>query len=460
MTGFRQLAVLSFWLLLGGISAPGFAAELRWNPQTETLDAALNDEPVSEVLLELGRLTKWKIWFEPGLESSVSARFAGLPAHRALRRILGDWHYALLPGKTGGKRLYIYRSSMFSATEELSLARRSGSGKTARIENELIVIPGKKFTGDIQELAQSLDAEIVGGSDNLGAWRFRFENGREAEEARTNLARNDAVRVEDNYQFDIPPYESSPRSELYALPKVRAGKNPNTDQLMVAMLDTPMQADTPLLSEFLLPSVSVAGEPGELASDEPTHGTTMAMSFLHGLALISEPDQESSVRILPVDVYGAQEVTSTFQLAAGIVAGMESGARLFNLSLGGRETSPLLERVIREAHELGAVFIGAAGNEPGVPNVFPAAYPEFLAVTSSTPSGELASYANNGQFVDVIVPGHSFVPYSGKTYLIQGTSVSSAVVAGMTAGFAAESGVTLRQAEEQMRRALPNPPNR
>ena len=456
MIGVRKSIIVSAWLILYGNSWTGLTSELNWNPQKKTLDAFLKNEPVSEVILKLGKLTGWKVWIEPGLEANVSVRFTELPVHHALPRILGDWHYTLLPEPLGGRRLYIYKS-LLSATEELSLSRNSDGEESEQIKNELIVIPGKSFTEDIKELAQLFGAEIVGNSTKLGAWLFRFDNERQTEEVRMKLAQNDSVRTEANYRLTIPSYSlyGGPLNQI--LPEIRANKNPNTDHLVVALIDTPVQADTPVLSEFLLPPISVAGELGQIKSDKLTHGTAMALSFLHGLAYLTHPEGfGSNVRILPINVYDTSKKTSTFQLALGIVVGMDSGARFFNMSFEGHGSSPILKRVIQEAHRQGAVFVGAVGNktENGLHYDFPAAYPEFLAVTSWTQTGELAPNANIGKFVDVIFSGDMYIYHGDRTHFIRGASVASAVVAGITVGYAAESGKTLRQAEKMIRQTL------
>ena len=73
--------------------------------------------------------------------------------------------------------------------------------------------------------------------------------------------------------------------------------------------------------------------------------------------------------------------------------------------------------------ERGVLFLAAAGNEPTTAPNYPAAYPEVLAVTAGGRNGQLASYANRGDFVDVAAPGSSIIHFDGKAYLVSGTSV-------------------------------------
>lgn len=444
------LACLAFWAGTAVV-----AGQLNWNPKTGKVDASLQGESLSKVLSDIGALADWEVLVEPGLQATVSTRFEGLPAHQALRRILGNLNFAVLPGKNGRKKLYIYRNSIGAATKRLKTEAGNQPFESRRIENEIIAALNSDSPETIEKLAGSLNAEVVGKIDGLNAYRLRFQNKDEAERARKELGSLDSLQISDNYEMDIPArLLSSLHFGKAAAPKIRANAASDQEPLIVALIDTPVQADASGLSEFLLPTVSLAGERGPPA-DEPTHGTTMAITLLRGLEMVNEGGASANVRILPVDVYGGEEVTSTFQVAAGVVAAMRSGARLFSVSLGGQETAPFLQRVIQDAHQSGAMFVGAAGNEPGSHDIFPAAYPEFLAVTSSDATGRVAPYANSGGFVDVMVPGRAQVSYKGKTYLIKGTSVSAASVSGIVAGVAAESGLPLQQVERQIRSFLP-----
>ena len=100
----------------------------------------------------------------------------------------------------------------------------------------------------------------------------------------------------------------------------------------------------------------------------------MASTILHSLQQVT--GGKTSVQILPVDVYGQSPGTTTFDVASGIVAAINAGANVINLSLGGDGESTILHQIIQERHDKGIVFVGAAGNEPVTSPFYPAAYPE------------------------------------------------------------------------------------
>ena len=116
-----------------------------------------------------------------------------------------------------------------------------------------------------------------------------------------------------------------------------------------------------------------------------------------------------------------------------------------------------MEEVIDQASAQGILFVGAAGNSPGTEPVFPAAYPGVLAVTASSRPGQVASYANTGDFVDVMVPGRTYLDFNGVTYMVNGTSASAAYVSGLAASIAAATGRPVQEVALELKAQLPKP---
>jgi hypothetical protein len=171
----------------------------------------------------------------------------------------------------------------------------------------------------------------------------------------------------------------------------------------------------------------------------------MSATLLRGLASLAGAGAETPVRLLPVDVYGGQDSTTSFEMALGIQAAINQGAQIVNLSLGGADPNPFVHRLIQAGRERGVVFLAAAGNAPVTDPTYPAAYPEVIAVTALNRRGEVAAYANRGDFVDVGAPGASVVVFQGQPYLVVGTSPATANASALAAYLAATSG--LRGAE-------------
>jgi hypothetical protein len=202
---------------------------------------------------------------------------------------------------------------------------------------------------------------------------------------------------------------------------------------------------------LILDSLSVAGD-ATAPTDRLTHGPAMAETLFNGLATTLDKDPATSVRVLPVDVYGNNPTTSAFDVALGIYRAVEKGAQIINLSMGTDGDSPVLHEVIANSQAQGVVFFAAAGNEPVNTPTYPAAYPGVVAVTAVDRSGNIASYANYGSFVQAGGPGTVPVTLNNQTYLVSGTSPSTAYVSGVAAGLAEKTG----RSPSQVAQAIPS----
>lgn len=320
------------------------------------------------------------------------------------------------------------------------------------VANELIVTlkPGTKIDG----LAAQLGARVLGRMDHFHTYRLQFGDDSATAAAREKIEINPQVAAVDlNYLIVSPPagemLPSSPSSVLDL--KVKPG--PSDGRIVVGLIDSAVQLQGPGMDGFLLPPISASDgsvpDPNVL-----THGTSMAETILQGLSTLQGTATTSSVRILPVDVYGDSLTTSSWQVADGILKAVEGGATIINLSLGSDGNSSLLQTVIQDAHAQGISFFGAAGNEALTTPTYPAAWPEVVAVTSLDQSGNVSAFANYGDFVDVGAPASTTVNFQGQSYLATGTSVSTAFISGLAAGFAEKKQATAVQAEEAIRKTL------
>jgi Subtilase family/Fervidolysin N-terminal prodomain len=453
----------SSWLAVALIclsTAAAWAASdsLVWDKQRKTVDAQIASSDLSVVLSRISSATGWQVYLEPGTRQKVSVRFKQLPLGEALKQILGELNFALLPQTNAPAKLFIFRTSLQEATQ---LVPDQSSGRLSRrkgaIPNELIVTLRLGAKQSIEALAQALGAKVIGKVDGLNTYRLQFADEAAAQAARDALAGNqDVAATDSNYPLDQPTrvdnLELSSSGSFALKPKLGNAGN----QVIVALIDTPVQQLDPNMNAFLLPAVHVAGD-ASLPADQLTHGTSMAETILKGLTYAPQESAGSSVRVLPVDVYGNNPDTTTFDVANGIYSALAAGATVVNLSLGGSGDSQFLDNLIHTAHQQGVLFFGAAGNQPTTDPTFPAAFPDVVAVTAGDRSGSIAPYANRGSFVDVVAPGMSVVDYQGQSYLVRGTSAATAYVSGTAAGYRA-SGDSASTVEATIRQSLAVPP--
>ena len=181
----------------------------------------------------------------------------------------------------------------------------------------------------------------------------------------------------------------------------------------------------------------------------------MAYTILNAISQTS--GGSSSARILPVDVYGTGETTTSWNVALGVQAAVNNGATILNLSLGSSGDSSVLDGVIQQAVASGIVIFGAAGNTPVNTPTYPAAISGVNDVTALSQPGQLAPYADFSPQVDMALPGASVVYLGSQAYLVQGTSSATAYASGVAAGTKSVNCLTWDQILAAMHKKFPVP---
>ncbi|MDB6066677.1 MAG: hypothetical protein JWR26_2885 [Pedosphaera sp.] len=420
---------------------------LSWDVKQGRVDADIESWDLRQVLEQVAAATGWKVYLDPKAVHNVSVRFKHLSTGEALHSLLGNVNFVVVPQTNAPSRLYVFRTTQAQATRLISPA----VSKPAKpIPNQLIVTmkPGSKTK--IEDLAKSLNAKIIGRMDGQNAYLLQFQDEAATQAAKEQLLSNpDVASVDVNYPVDRPPsldISGGSVPDLQLTPKTNDGPC----QLVVGLIDTPVQSLSTNLNPFLRPAIHVAGD-SQVDPSQITHGTAMIETIIDALA---KTGGKSSVQILPVDVYGTSESTTTFDVANGIVQAVNNGANIINLSLGSTGDSQLLHDTITKVSQQGIPIYAAAGNQPVTTPTYPAAYPEVVAVTASDSSGNIASYANRGSFIDMIAPGDNVVPYNGQSYFVEGTSTSTAFASGMAAGLADSAHVCADQAQGLLQKSL------
>jgi serine protease len=436
--------------LLFAFSLSASAADtnsLVWHKAAGRVDADVRSLALRELLRDITAQTGWRVYVEPGTAHSASAKFKDLPSGDALKMLLGDLNFALVPRTNAPPRLYVFSTKMENATRLV----RDVKSAERHVANELLL--KLKPGADAGALAKLLGAKITGRNDSLGLYRFQFGAAAAMDAALGELQNNsDVAEVDYNYILDPPP-AVQPLANAPVGP-VSLTLNPPGDsgKVIVGLVDTAVQPLGDQLEQFLLKRISVAGD----APDETdiTHGTAMAETVLRAMGMAGQGG--TSAQILPVDVYGASATTTSWDVALGIQAAVNGGATVINLSLGGAGDSSILDGVIQQAVGDGIMIFASAGNEPVSTPTYPAADPGVIAVTAEQ-QGQLASYANFGNFVDLAAPGSSVVYLGSQPWLVQGTSVSSAYVSGMAAGTKSATGQSWAQIEAALSHSFPVP---
>jgi len=251
-----------------------------------------------------------------------------------------------------------------------------------------------------------------------------------------------------NFEFAEPDYVASiiltPNDPYYAayqwhLPRVGAPTAWDTTtgsaNVTVAVVDSGVEATHPDLAGRVLAGYDYVNNDSD-PSDDNGHGTAVAgVAAARGNDGIGVAGAAWNVSILPVKVMNSSGSGSYSAIANGVTFSADRGARIINLSLGGTATSSTLQSAVSYAWNKNCVIIAAAGNNGSSTTVYPAAYPNVIAVSATTSADTMASFSSYGSFVDLSAPGQDITtswPGGGYT-TISGTSFSSPLTAGVAA---------------------------
>ena len=216
-------------VLAACLTTPARAAgtnSLVWLADRDQISADIHGEPLWPLLEDIAHQTGWHIFVEPGAAHDASVKFSDLPAGAALRKLLGNLNYALVPRTNGPQELYVFTTTMQAATQRVAAAPVKAAPQK-HVANELLV--KLKPGADIDALAKKLGAKVIARNDKLGIYRLQFDDAATTDTALASLKTNsDVAAVDYNYVFDAPvtpqPLANAPAN---AAP-VSLTLNPNT----------------------------------------------------------------------------------------------------------------------------------------------------------------------------------------------------------------------------------------
>ena len=206
--------------------------------------------------------------------------------------------------------------------------------------------------------------------------------------------------------------------------------------VIVAVLDTGVDASHPDLAHAVLPGLDLVDPGGDGRTDPNGHGTHVAGVIAAAIDGSGTEGLAPDALILPVrvlDRYGSGEDAV---IAQGILWAVRNGAKVINLSLGGTDRDPLLADAVNIAVSAGVVVVAAAGNSGMSGEVmYPAAHPTVVAVAATGPDDRTAVFSTRGDYVDIAAPGVmilSTVP-GGAHRFESGTSMAAPFVSAAAA---------------------------
>lgn len=179
-------------------------------------------------------------------------------------------------------------------------------------------------------------------------------------------------------------------------------------------------------------SIEIVPFPRDL---EKTHGHGTAVASLIAGADASAPGVAPAAELISIRISDESGQADSFAMAAGILAAVDAGADLINISMGTSVDNPLIAEAVLYARDHGSLIVASSGNSEQSDATYPAAYPSVISVGAVDARGEHLDFSNYGSYLSVTAPGYALnAAWPGNRYKrISGTSASAPIVTGAIA---------------------------
>jgi len=307
--------------------------------------------------------------------------------------------------------------------------------------------------------AEAAGLTIISASEKLLSARVRA-NSNSLDALTDDIAANagDLAEVGANYTATAPPLPPlDPRTTAGQVPVrdnllAAIGLAPGADTstwgngVTVAVIDTGIHPDATFGADRVRAlDIGYGLAPGAGADD--SHGTSVA-SIIAG-SLADAPGLAPDATLLSIRATDDTGTSDMFTIANAIIAAVDNGAQIINISLGGYGGSIVLTRAIDYAMQNGAIVVAAAGNDQSTQLVWPAADPRVVSVGATDAMQQLMLFSNAGWQLQITAPGYAIqaATTDGQRAPFTGTSASTPVITGAIAAYMSQNpGLTAQDA--------------
>ncbi len=195
--------------------------------------------------------------------------------------------------------------------------------------------------------------------------------------------------------------------------------------VLIAILDTGVASSPAFFSKIT--SLNLVPLPADL-STQNGHGTAVASMIIGQNPLT--PGVAPDADIFSIRIANDLGQSDSYLLAQGIVAAVDAGAKLINISMGSFGDSVLVRNAIEYARAAGALIVAPAGNN-GMDQVsYPGANKGVVTVGAVDALGNHLDFSNTGSEVDISAPGYGVnAAWTGdQAASVSGTSFSTPMV--------------------------------
>lgn len=209
----------------------------------------------------------------------------------------------------------------------------------------------------------------------------------------------------------------------------------NAPTMRVAVIDSGICEAHPDLADRIMAGWDFV-EDDDAPQDDYDHGCgvagIIAANIDNGVGIAGIAPH---VEIMPLRVLDAVGVGNYADVAEAIIYAVDNGAQIINLSLGGNNSSNVLNNAVQYAVERDVLVIAAAGNTASQAMLYPAAYADVVSVGAVNEMLLAAPFSSTNAAIDLYAPGVGVYSTlaNGNYAALNGTSFAAPYVTGIAA---------------------------
>ena len=426
-------------ICLAGFVMPamGLCTDLSLHGDRITLH--VQDVPLRTILQEFLHMGV-AVQIAPSINPRVTVSLDNRELRQGLNALVQPYSYALIwksAHATVASNTSLTELQIFAPGNRADMAYMATPEQPRYIKGELLVqLTGKPTPAQLQRIARQVGGVVVGGNPALGIYKLRVDKAADIPLLAAMINRQGEALAEPNYLFQAePPILLEPSSA--AATEEEATDQKSIGKTAVAVLDSGLFPGYGL--EEYVSAAYDPEHPNQPLTDSMGHGTQMAM-ISTGMIIpdgIDNTDNHELAPVIPIKIFNDDGLTSNYTLLQSITFAEQHDGRILSLSWETDTPSTFLQQALDNARDNGAIIFAAAGNQPTGKPVYPAAYDSVIAVGALAADGSRWEYSNYGSFVDIYAPGVATFPVGnqGEAGTYAGTSISTAYIAGLAAGY-------------------------
>jgi len=328
--------------------------------------------------------------------------------------------------------------NLVTLTPEARLQIATLSGEYA--SDEVLIRFRKSASNEtILQCLSASNATLLSTIEEISVWVVQVPVGSIAESIAVISACPEVRYAEPNYiAFAANTIPSDPNwTWQYGLVNIRAPQgwdySTGSTAVTIAIIDSGVDLNHADLAAKIVPGYDFVNN-DNIPQDDFGHGTRVA-----GIAAASSNNGIGvagvswGARIMPVKVLNSGGFGFFDDIADGITWAADHGAQVINLSLGSSSTSQTLQDAVNYAYGKGVVLVAASGNST-TSVLYPALYPNVIAVGAVDSANNRTKTSNFGAELDLVAPGYLiYTTTIGGYGYDSGTSMSAPYVSGLAA---------------------------